>query len=1109
MRPRCLLPVCLFLAPVMQILTTVMSGRWLMARARMRHSTPYKETRQTRTHQLTLCRVLLLVVLATVLSPSPLLLAQEANARVSGIVTDPSKAVITGVNIVAVNIDTNVRFPTKTNGSGIFVLVGLPIGDYRVEVDHIGFKSIVEPGIVLHTQDALELNFEMALGSASETVTVSGSATNDSPAVSMTVDREFVENMPLNGRSVQDLIQLAPGTVSDQTGYYSIDGQRNDANNFTVDGVSANLGGFIDTQGGIGLIGGGLSGSAPLQTALGTTQSLASIDSLQEFTIQTSGYSAEYGRNPGGQFAFATRSGANDVHGTLFDYFRNEALDANTYANNFYDQPKTAERQNDFGGTIGGPIVVPRLYDGRNRTFYFFSYEGLRLKLPSFENEHTFTEPFREWASPNVRPFLNALPLPSPNAPAYQDGCTIPDPATGQPTDCDATFAHSYSNQSSLDSISVRLDHNFGQRFHAFLRYADTPSWSASGAEVVNSNLVNSHSWTAGLTANLTSRISNETRFNFTHDGEQQTTALEAVGGSVPWPRSLLIPAAYEGPYTGAIANFDVPNVSELPFTEYFGAATAQHQYQVVDNLTWTHGLHSLKFGADWRRLTPVVADDTYQSGVGFDGLGDIQQGTASFVTESQDAPGEPVFDNLSLFVQDHWRLNQRLALNYGLRWEFNPPPGPARGLYPITLTSDNLATAVIASPGTPPYKTLYDHFAPRLGFAWSAIPAKRFALTLRGGFGIFFDTAQQTIGSAYVSTYPFYQFAYQLEVPLPLSPSILAPPPPGPFSSSDYPYGVASPNLTSPYTEQWTLSLDEALTSHNTLTASYVGNNGKRLLFTQIYYGSPDQNPFFSFLEYTSNASQSSYNALQIQDTGRLASGLDLVGSFTYAHARDNASADYPQTTPFWGNSSNDLRRVLNLAINYQTPVRATTHWTQSFTHGWLVAARFSTQSGYPMDIYQADIVLPNGSYEEFRPDLVSGVPLYLHGHAADYDAKAVPGNWRLNPAAFASVPTDSNGTPIRQGALGRNYVRNPPFYALNTSAQRSFGIYENLHLNFRVDAFNILNHPSLSNPDPYLGDSTFGELVEGSTTRIGSSNSLYSMGAARSLQLSLRLQF
>jgi hypothetical protein len=146
-------------------------------------------------------------------------IAQEANARVSGIITDPSKAVITGAVVVAVNIDTNVRFPTKTNGSGIYVLPGLPIGDYRVEVEHIGFKSIVEPGVVLHTQDALELNFEMALGSASETVTVNAGATNDNPAVSMTVTREFIEDMPLNGRSLDDLIALSPGasTESPQT----------------------------------------------------------------------------------------------------------------------------------------------------------------------------------------------------------------------------------------------------------------------------------------------------------------------------------------------------------------------------------------------------------------------------------------------------------------------------------------------------------------------------------------------------------------------------------------------------------------------------------------------------------------------------------------------------------------------------------------------------------------------------------------------------------------------------------------------------------------------------------------------------------------------------
>jgi hypothetical protein len=1034
-------------------------------------------------------------------------LAQESNARVSGIVTDPSKAVITAANVVAVNIDTNARFPAKTNGSGIYVLPGLPVGDYRIEVEHTGFKSIVEPGIVLHTQDALELNFEMALGSASETVTVNAFTTNDSPAVSMTVDREFIENMPLNGRSFQDLIQLAPGTVDAGFGYYSVDGQRSDSNNYTVDGVSANLGGFIN--GGIGLS--SISGSAPAQTMLDTTQSLASVDSLQEFTIQTSGYTAEYGRNPGGQVQFTTRSGANDIHGSLFEYLRNTAFDANSFANDFYKDPQTAEHQNDFGGTLGGPVRVPKLYDGRNKSFYFFSYEGLRLLLPAFESRYVPTQAFRSWASPNVEPFLNASPVPSQNTPGNNDGCTITDPSTGQPAACDAHLYYGYSYPNSLDNISLRVDQNLSKRLHGFVRYADTPSSSVRGAEQVETVAINTHTWTAGLTANITSNLLDEFRFNYSRDGEEAVDSLRSIDGSTPWARDLLIPAEFENPYDYAYVSISIPGSRLNTTYDFSGENTTQHQNQIVDSLAWTRGKHSLKVGGDWRRLTPISTSTPYSFNAHINSRTAIQQGYATTLFISASAPGQPVLDNLSLYAQDQWKIGTKLSIDYGLRWEFNPPPNASNGHYPVILTSSDLATAQLAPLGTLPFKTDYHSFAPRFGFAWNAVPSQRHPLTIRGGFGIFFDTGQEAVANAYTGGYPFQATApEETNVPFPLSAAVEAPPSLTFPLTPPYPsLNVWDPSLTLPYTEQWNLSFDEMLNAKNKLTVSYVGNNGRKLLFTQLYDSVP-ANPNFSQLFYTYNGSQSSYNALQVLDTGHIANGLDLVGSFTWAHALDNASNDESYESPQYGNSDNDIRRSLNLALNYQIPAAGGGHLIQAVTHGWLLANRFYAQSGYPLSIVEDYVELPNGPDAQYAPDLVPGVAIYLHGSAANGGGHSVPGNWSLNPAAFALVPIDPNsGNPIRQGTLGRNFVRNPSSWALNTAVQRSFPIYEGLHVNFGAEAFNIFNHPSLNDPDTYLPDSTFGELIEGSVTTIGSGNSLYAMGGSRSLQFSLRFQF
>jgi hypothetical protein len=1058
----------------------------------------------------------LLAVLFLAGSLAPFSFAQEGSATLTGFIQDSSKALIPGVKVTAIDTATNVRFETTTGKDGSYTISSLPVGPYQIQVEKPGFKTILKDDLFLHTQDTLQINFEMAVGSTAETVTVSGNnGTNDSPAVSMTVDREFVENMPLNGRSFQDLIQLAPGTIDSPkagsgSGYYAIDGQRSDANNYTVDGVSANLGGVVNL-GGQSNIGTGLAGAVPAQSTLGTTQSLTSIDSLQEFSIQTSGYAAEFGRSPGGQVQFTTRSGTNDLHGTIFDFLRNTAFDANSYGNDYHNIPQTAEHQNDFGGTIGGPIVIPKLYDGRNRSFYFFSYEGLRLLLPNYESEYVPTQALRESASPNAQPFLNVAPMP--NGPTNNDGCTTDGTPTGPA--CDAMFNYGYSYPNNLDSLSLRIDDAFGERYHAFARYSDTPSSRTPGAEQTDPSVVNMHEWTAGLTTNISDRLLEDLRFNFSHDGEQLDLGQRSVNGSTPLSRSLLIPTQYAGPYSAAESYVEIPGTPLATESQYGGSATAQHQYQLVDSLTWTKGAHTFKFGGDWRRLSPNWSDNPYASAVVIVGLTDLQQGIATDMATRAIAPGQPVFYNLSFYGQDHWRATTRLTLDFGLRWDFNPPPGPSNGEYPVTLTSGNLSTATIAPLGTKPYKTDYHSFGPRVGFAWNAIPLKDHPVTVRGGFGIFFDTAQQAIGETFAGAYPFVTpYLFQFGLMLPLTDSELAPPPLNFPLVAPYPSlgNLASPDLTAPYTEQWNLSIDEAINLKNTLTVSYVGNNGRKLLFTDTYSSIPG-NSNLTYLGFTNNQGQSSYNALQVQDVGRLVNGLNAVASFTLSHALDNASEDSGSAGPIFGNSDNDVRRVLNLALNYEVPTIGHDRLMESFVRGWSLAQRFTTESGVPLDVSEASIVLPDGAQTTYYPNLVPNVPIYLHGAAANVNGAPVQHAWRLNRAAFACTTTGATsgpctGTPTQQGTLGRNFLRTPPFWAFNTSLQRSLPLYEQLHLNFRVDAFNLLNHPNLTLIDNGLSDSIFGQS-NGYAGTIGSSNALYAMGSARSLQLSLKLQF
>ncbi len=298
---------------------------------------------------------------------------QSPNGTISGLILDPSGRAIPAAQVLIASDATGVRYPGATNGEGIYAVHNLPPGPYRLQVSKIGFKTLIKPDVVLNVQDALAINFTLPVGAASETVTVEGGAplvNSQSAAVSTVIDRKFVENLPLNGRSFNTLLQLTPGIVVAPSntfapGQFSVAGQRTDANNFTVDGVSANFG-VVATTPQVRQSG---SGSAQAFSAIGSTSSLVSVEGLQEFRVETSSFAPEFGKSPGGQVSLTTRSGTNDLHGGLYEFFRNDVFDANDWFANAAGKGRAPERHNDFGIYLGGPIR-------RDRTFLFVSYEG-------------------------------------------------------------------------------------------------------------------------------------------------------------------------------------------------------------------------------------------------------------------------------------------------------------------------------------------------------------------------------------------------------------------------------------------------------------------------------------------------------------------------------------------------------------------------------------------------------------------------------------------------------------------------------------------------------------------------------------------------------------
>jgi hypothetical protein len=429
-------------------------------------------------------------------------LSQTETAVISGRVTDPSGAVIKEAGVSITNIDTNVVSTVSTNDRGIYIFPNIAPGRYRITVKSEGFQQITETGLIVHVQDNISRNYSLTVGSTSQTVTVVADQENinaSDGSVSTVVDRQFAENMPMNGRSFQTLIQLTPGVVTipsnfNDGGQFSVNGQRGESNYWTVDGVSANIGVGSGTQGGNGF--GGALGSF---SALGGTNSLVSVDALQEFRIQTSTYAPEFGRTPGGQISIVTRSGTNQFHGTAFDYLRNDVLDANDWFADTKGLPKPRERQNDFGGTLSGPIL-------KDRAFFFFSYEGLRLRLPQVALTTVPDVAARQSAIPAMQPFLNAFPLP--NGPEDSANAGV------------AQFNASYSNPATLDAYSLRIDHRLNDKLSLFARYNYSPSeldQRGEGAPLstITRSRITTQTATVGGTWFFSSATTNDLRFNY------------------------------------------------------------------------------------------------------------------------------------------------------------------------------------------------------------------------------------------------------------------------------------------------------------------------------------------------------------------------------------------------------------------------------------------------------------------------------------------------------------------------------------------------------------------------------------------------------------------
>ncbi len=1044
---------------------------------------------------------LLVLALALTAAFAPVLPAQTAVATLSGIVLDDQQAAVSGASLTLRDAARGISRQTVTSPAGAFVFAQLPATTWELTVERSGFAKAKYEAIILNANDQRSLRVTLKVAQRDEAITVTGDAplVAESPAVATVVSQSFIENQPLNGRSFQTLINLSPGVVLAPSGLvdqgqFSVNGQRTGTNYFTVDGVGANFGLPNATTPYEGA-----SGAVPAFSIQGGTSSLASVDAVQEFTIQTSTYAPEYGRQPGAQVAIVTRSGTNLLHGSLFEYLRNDKFDANSWFANFNGIKRPTLRQNDFGFTAGGPVILPKLHNGRDKTFFFISYEGLRLIQPVISAPSRVpTVAARERATGLLKSLLEAYPLPI--APAL---ASAPD---------ETPYVAGYSNPSRLNATSFRIDHSFSSKFNVFGRYNYAPSQSDERGRFATPSFIanlpgNNETLTTGVTMTLTPRFNNDLRFNWSKSYAAQIYRQDTFGGAKLLSTSQLLPS-FANPATSlyylTIGGSDENTLSPGTFS-----ANTQKQLNLVDTASFTAGAHSLKAGFDYRRLAPSIGGRLYTKTLTVPTITQLITGIAPSAQIRQvENFLEPRYQNTSAFFQDAWRVRPGLTFTYGLRWEVNPSPSEANGNLPLTVKGlKDPATATLAPKGTRLYQTTWGNLAPRLGLAWQ--PFRGHQTVLRGGFGLFYDLGNAFTGTAFSpGNYPFSRSLDLTSVSI-TSPLLDGQAPP---VSSNPPY----PRLFAyydgyqlPLTLQYSLALEQPFGQANSLSVTYVGAAARRLARVESLRAQTLRNAAFTRIDAVNNEGYSDYNSLQLQFKRRMARGLQALLSYTWSHSLDTASdesitnlqAPATKASPDLdrGSSSFDIRHAFTGSASYEIPVPGSNRFARAVLGGFALDSVVRLRTAAPITVVTGRDALGLGLTNVSRPDLIAGVPLYIEN-------SALPGGKRFNPAAFDGTTPLAQG---RQGTLGRGTLRGFGLTQADLSIRRHFRLFEGLGLDFRADAFNIFNTANFANPTGVMTSANFGRSTQILSSGLGGLNPLFQVGGPRSIQLALKLQF
>jgi outer membrane receptor protein involved in Fe transport len=1058
--------------------------------------------------------------------------AQVAGGTLSGTVADPNGGGVPNALVVITNVDTGVDREVKTNSDGYYTVVNLVPGKYQLKVTANGFNPEETTGIVMTVGVQQTVDVALHVGTVSNRVEV----TAETPAVQLTssdisavVNATTVRELPLNGRSWTDLAALQPGVSTIETqptfatgsdrgnrGFgqqLTISGARPQQNNYRLDGVSLN----DYANGAPGSVLGGNLG----------------VDAIQEFSVLTSNYSAEYGKTSGGVVNAVTRSGTNDFHGSIYEFLRNSALDAKNYFE-AADAPKAPFKRNQFGGAIGGKIIP-------NRTFFFVDYEGIRqskgianvLFVPTPAERASVTDPA-------IQKYLQLYPIP-----------TAADCAGGGPT---CTYIFNGKQVVTENFVTTRIDHKFSDKdtlFGTYL-YDKTPYSSPDGFGNVGLSTLSSRQIVAvEETHSFTTTFVNALRFGYNHervDNDASVTALNPAAndtslGAFAGRNASVVNVA------GSLTSMP-GGVGGLPTYLY-----RWNSFQGYDDAFYTVGKHSIKFGGAFERMLLQVTALTDANGIWFfNSLPDFlnnnpnkfQGGVASSLT-----PRNIRESIIGGYVQDDWRWKPNLTLNLGLRYEMTTVPTETNGKFAnLHNLSDPLPICGTLVPGCASTGAFFSNptlhnFEPRFGFAWD--PLKNGKLAIRGGAGIF-DVLPLPYQFILLTTQaaPFFQYT-SLKVgstPTPLTFPFVDP---SLITSNKLRSTYVEPNPKRNYVTQFNLNLQYQLTPSIAAFVAYVGSRGVHQPFrvdeadlvipTKTASGylwpkvdvlgnvfsaqcnqldpngsDPAQcappntiNPSFGSVRGMFYQGRSYYNALELQLAKRLSHGFQMQGTYTWAKSIDTSSATVAGDA--FGNSISSLNwfdmkltrglsdfnvgRTLVINTTWEVPSAKSwsgpAHW---LTDGWQLGMIFTVSDGVPFTPTWGTGADPAGtlSSDDFAyPNRLSGPgcgTAVNPGNPTNYIKTQCFGVPVAPDQAFFDANCDpappTLGAPLAPGDLrcfnlrgnaGRNILIGPGVTNLDFSIFKNNKvkrISENFNVQFRVEMFNIMNHPNFAPPGP-----------------------------------------